>query len=566
MKETYTHIDELLRRRLAEVPVLPYSATGWDALECELDVVVDAPLRKALIADVIVAAPASGWVALERELDALADAPLREALTADMSAMAPATGWAVLKRKLDPRPVAEQSLADKLTALVPALPTGWDMLSARMDRENAEGVDVIVAAGLNTSTGGNVSGWAALAARLELIGWRRSTLAAWKITEGALLMSLLLLLVRFGPAVPVFANIGPGFPLQLEAPATDSAALRAKRRTLNDVPALPATATRLTATVMAVPVAVRPTASVLLAAAAVVEKREVWPTVSAGATLTAPVDIVPTRINGLVIEPLQRQTILPSPMVSLPEIHKSEPVYYYINTFLSPLDVNQVITRNKEFSEVAVEGGRRFTNGLSGGFLMDFSQGKNAIQIGIILAHRSYDPTPLDWKSDQPDLEGYQRFNYTSIELPFNYKRVLHQTNNWRFSGRVGMSMNVIASSRFKGEEDVYKSVEIVQDGPQFRPLPAGDLYGWSEKRQFIMPEKGWLEGGSIFANSSFYLGGGLVVERLMTPRWSLYLSPSFGRVIYLNESRGIGPTNDRIHSGSLRMGSRYLFGGGGEQ
>jgi hypothetical protein len=80
------------------------------------------------------------------------------------------------------------------------------------------------------------------------------------------------------------------------------------------------------------------------------------------------------------------------------------------------------------------------------------------------------------------------------------------------------------------------------------------------------MPEKGWLEGGSIFANSSFYLGGGLVVERLMTPRWSLYLSPSFGRVIYLNESRGIGPTNDRIHSGSLRMGSRYLFGGGGEQ
>lgn len=535
MKETYTHLDELLRQRLAQAPVEPYQAASW--------------------------------AALERELDTETDSSLRDALTVGAATALPASGWATLERRLDVRPAADQLLASKLTGLAPSvLPGSWETLAVRLDEENAVAVDAIVTSGLNASGAGTVSGWAALAARLELIGYRRNSIAAWKITEGALLVSLLLLLIRFSPEAPVFAKLGPGFPLALETAVPDDSETGLTVAGVTDsslaTPDLSLAKRSGVAKTAKAATPEKPPKVVPPAKTVNAEATEPSPGVEALALNTTP--LVPQKVTGLVLEPLQRQRILPDPLVSLPITTKSEPVYYYVNTFLSPLDVNQVITRNKEFSEVAVKGGRRFTNGLSGGFLIDFAQGKSTVQIGIIVAHRSYDPTPLDWKSDEPDLQGYQQFNYTSLELPFNYKRVVYENNKWRFSGRVGVSMNVIASSRFQGEEEVYKSVEIVQDGPQFRPLPVNSLYGLSDKRQFINPEKGWLEGGSIFANSSFYLGGGVVVERLMTPRWSIYLSPSFGRVVYLNESEGIGPTNDRIHSGSLRMGSRYLFGGGG--
>jgi len=265
-------------------------------------------------------------------------------------------------------------------------------------------------------------------------------------------------------------------------------------------------------------------------------------------------------VQALVTPP----TRLPSPMLDLPVIDGAEPVYYYLNTFLSPADVNQVVTPSKGFTALRVNGGSRFTAGQSGGFLLDVAKGKDELQFGVIVSRRSYVPTVFAWRASAPvDLKGYTRFNYTSIELPLNYKRVLHQTNNWRFSGRVGMSMHVTAFSDFEGRDKFNKTVDEVEQNLARMPVPTPrSTTSISDKRQLENPSAGWFEGGGIFDNASFYVGGGIVVERLLTPRMSVYVSPSFGRVVFLREGQGTGPTNDRIHSGGLRLGSRYLFGG----
>lgn len=542
MKQSTNHTDALLRQRLLEELPLPQPPQG-------------------------------SWEALEQKLRKDGDLGLQAALNG-LTSPAPAAGWQALERKLDLRTPAETYLAEQLAELRPEpVPGSWETLVDRMERENGKAVDAIVGNSIDRPLAGGSTGWAQLAARLELIGWRRGVVTCWKIMEGSLLLSFLLLLVRFGPGsaapdVPM-AGLRNGFPVPLASIEVTPDAPDAAVGTLTEQ----AEAANLRPTAVVQPVA-SPEVAIrqVDALVTVVEGLAATTGLSAGPAVKAErITIAPQPVAALPIKPLTKAVYLPSPALTLPEVNNSEPVHYYVNAFISPFDFNRVVTPATSIGDFDISGDRRFTQGSSFGLLIDVEQGKNGLQIGAIYSRRSYIPTALKWYLQDEytvlePIKGYSRFIFESITFPLNYKRTLLTTDNWRVSGRIGMSLSVIARSSFNGQEDVVAGFNALED--QFpTPVPAtggrdSRPTDFSSRRKLENPPSGWLEGGSILANSSFYLGGGIIVERLMNPRWSVYVSPTIGRVIYLQDDQGIGPYNDRIHLNSLRMGSRYLFGG----
>lgn len=563
MNDIHQHIDDLVRERLQTLPPA--------------------------------APPPGGWAALQREMDADTDLQLSRALTGLAAGNSP-VGWEALQRKMDPRSAADQQLAERLNGLNTAIPTGWEVLAARMDRENDEAVDTIVTDGLALTEPVVTSGWAALAARLELIGWRRSTVAAWKVTEACLLLSLVLLFIRFGPSpypASTFAELTEGFPLrQLELTGGKEEASSGPKTVVEVTAAVPSPAeetkavatseTRMKSAVPVVKVSTRSASGVpdqAVAALPATPDASVLSYDTPPSFLIAEADplrekiYLPGKISALTISDLKTSLYPPSPALTLPRQDDTEPILYYLNIFVSPYDLNEVITPATEIGEVDISPDRRFTYGKSAGILVDAVQGKSALQFGAVYARRSYIPTALKWylRDEFPivePLKGFSRFVYESIDFQLNYKRSLIESSKWRFSGRIGMSMNVVAYSDFIGKDEVIENLNDRFDDFELRsPIDpeissSGRSSNTADKKRLVDPPNGWWEGGSALENSSLYVNGGFVMERLMNERWSVYVSPSFSRVVYLKKDQGIGPFKDRINPVALRLGSRYHFGG----
>ena len=542
MEHTHTRFDDIARRRLAEVPPSAPDPAGWDRLE--------------------------------RALDAPTDAALSAALTGLATTDAVA-GWETLAQRLPTAPPAadgrDQALADRLDGLVPEGPArGWAALAHRLDRDNAARVDALVHQQLSGPTAAPASGWAALAARLELIGWRRSTVAAWKVTEGALLLSLLLLLLRFGPQ-PERGPLAHATPVGV---ATPSAGVTppAPGESAPSVPAAP----RQPA---AAPL--RATSPAVVARPEITDRSETG-TGEPGVGIVAPADQHGTRLPAEPVPPLAPRPLtmlklpapsVPSPALSLARVENAAPVVYYANGFVSPVDLNQVVTPGDAVGIFEITKDRRLTTGYTAGLLLDIEKGRNGLQVGVIYSRRAYVPASLKWRyQDQfsaiDPVRGFESFVYHAVEFPFSYQRTWVDRGRWRVGTRVGMSLSVIAKPEIVDQETVVdellefeETVTNLAPVPDQRGLPPA-APNFAGKRQLTEPPRGWLEGGGLLANSSFYLGGGVTVERLLTDRWSVYVSPSLGRVIYLRQNVGVGPYGDRIHLGSLRLGGRYRLGG----
>ena len=512
--------------------------------------------------------PAPGdWERLERRLDQAADQAIRSALNG-LAPTPPAAGWAALASRLDARSPADQQIAEALNALQPAVAAGsWDQLSQRLDAANEEAVDAIVSGHLGGTSAAPATGWAALAARLELIGHRRELIAAWKITEGALMASFLLLLLRFFPlpAVDSVPAVAGNFPVDVPVNTVNvETAKRSPVYSLEDRhTATPTTASQSTKS------KISPQPSVTAIPTATLPEPLVKSAIPPPATrlLTTPLALV----DQLPIEPLRKRILPPSPALHLPVLRKAEPVIYYGNAYVSLLDVNHITTPQSRVAQVDIQQRNFAQAGASAGFMLDAAQGKHALQIGLIYSYVGYTPTNLDFihsnvAVNRDSLRGFDQFEYQAIEVPLSYKRTISENKKWRFGLRVGMSLRVVAVANYSGLDDVkaaldYSSrVQAVNAAP-VPGRPASISAFTNGKSALENPVPGWLQGGSMLVNSSFYISGGLVIERLLTPRWSLYASPSVSKVIYLDPAMGIGPYKDRINIGSLRIGGRYRFG-----
>lgn len=519
MAEQHSDIDRLLRQKLESLPEPDSQPAGWERLSASLDRPAVPPV-------------------------------------ADMTA-------------------ADATVAAALNGLTPKLPAaGWDKLRERLDEHLGREVDVIVSHHLKKDAG-RTSGWASLAARLELISHRRHLIGAWKVTEACLLASMLLLLLRFGPAparLPArLAEDATTFPMPVAATiARESNALLATPP--------PLTETRTTARPK------RPEGAAVLPSHSDTETDGTvdWGvsrpdrTVRRLAFPAVRLSVSPPTVS-LPNKPATEQLLLPryaakwratapAPVLTLPVIDRSVPVRYYLNLFISPLEVNEVITPESSVANGDIVGRKELTHSISTGALLDISKGKDGIQLGAVYGVHAYTPTALlrsDCGRNEDCASGYNRFVYHSISFSFDYERSLIKRNDWRVATRGGMAMSVITQSEFpQTMEEEVQLEQALYSIPDPTRMPPRRARNNINPEQVLDPEAGWFEGGALFTNASFYLQTGFTVERMLTPRFSVYLSPSYGRVIYLRDTQGVGPYNDRIHRASLRFGSRFLLSG----
>lgn len=478
----------------------------------------------------------------------------------------PARGWDGLERRLDSLEKGDAALVEKLNSLTPPPPAGsWSDFEQKLtvaEAETAAAIDSAVATVLTQASAPPVSGWAQLAARLELIGQRREMVVCLKISEAALLLSVLLLALRFGDTHPAGAPIAAapdggvagGFPMEQTPPAEvpDTEGVSTDFRT--GQPNIPAPAD--------VSPDARPSTPTLPGVAYRPESERGVPQPTVRRTSDAAVTTLPTLAYGVdkkapkIYAPLQ-----------LDGLFSGEPVQYVLNGFISPLDLNQVITQANP--QLGIEGQSKLSTGYSLGTLLDVVQGKNGIQVGFIYGYRSYVPAEiLNIEQDtlltpQDENIRYGRLTYRTLSLPLNYEREITASDKWRISGGIGMAMNIILDSEFQLADDYTKEdLERVIDHFVATHQTSTDGRASSGRRNILYPEVGYLQGGSIFDNSSLYVSGNLRIERLLNDRWSIYFSPTVTRLVTVRDSDGgKGPLEDRIHNAMLRMGTRIRLG-----
>ena len=478
----------------------------------------------------------------------------------------PPRGWEALQQQLDaaaPEPdlsATDTVIAGQLADLAPALPVGgWaafeQKLSAAEASTTAE-VDRLVSTGLERSAPARVSGWALLAARLDTIGKRREMVGYMKVTEGAFLLSMLLLFVQFAnlPLVRSTHQLA-----QADGSAGNVQLLPIAP--LAPVPQVRSATPRTGAATLPAPV---------VADAAVVVAP--LPTL----TLAVRVPAVEPRLTSPAARAIastaylaRRWSASVKPALALPLPDAGEPIRYYLNVFASPLDLNQVNTLANE--QLGIFARTLLSRDWSAGALVDITKGKNGMQVGLIYGNRSYVPAEILVLEDQrrrrqedPNRVRFGRLLYNTVSIPLNYERVVRRTDNWQVSVGVGLSANIVLASEFRlaagfTYDDLRKQVEFYREELYTTgkiTKPAGFQKGLND---IVDPPTGYLQGGSLIDNTSLYLSGNVRVERLLDDRWSLYFSPTVSRLFTLREDDGgKGPLQDRIHNTMLRVGTRF--------
>lgn len=528
--ENNTHkVDELLRQRLAELPLPLPRQEGWWQLERALDQETDEVWRQALVT----LQPTSG-----------------------------VQGWQALSRKIDEPAAMDAQLAHQLDSLRPLPPSGsWDKLSERIDHALGAEVDTVVTRRLNQETAGPVSGWATLAARLELVSMRRQLVGAAKITEVTILMSIVLLLLRFGPE----AQSDTALALKAGFPVGPSPVL------VNTLPPAPEVYSETVETIPAKTVSLDleqlPNNAVVANSTPLPDSGDI------DGETAAVEDTTRATENDSQFLPIQRlaasaeaRVVGPTPDPRLPLIElpaASIRPEYRLNVFIAPWEINQVVTPQGAVNEIDVVRRKRYSFSSAVGGLLDISTGSNSFRTGVILSRYGYEPTELlqtHCLVEGNCPEGYERFVYRTLRLPLSYERTLRDRDQWRLATSIGLVTNIITHSEFawNGEAREAVAYSLLQQRNNSRSITRSSTIN---RNQLLNPEPGWLQGGGFLNNASFYLSGGFTVERAISPRFSLYVSPEYSRAIFLRNNRGVGPYNDRIHQASMRVGSRFLLG-----
>ena len=472
------------------------------------------------------------------------------------------SGWDELADRLDAP--ADAALAGKLATIAPAaapLAGSWQDLAGKLDALEAAGsqhpLDATITTGLEQATPTAVSGWAQLAARLELTGRRREMVACVTITEAALMLSFLVLMLRFGPVTrqvhppqPTADLLnGTSFPVGLaestgvqpEAVEARAAAKASVATTADD----------------------RKPAIGLIPSAVYIEQIGHPPVLPA--IIYDGVDAV----DGVALNNYRVAGTTPLPAPTAPELlPNGAPVHYYLNLFVSPVDVNDVFTFQNR--SIGVLNDRRIlSTGFSAGLLFDVTQEKNGLQTGIIYGKRSYVPAEIlnleeDTQTTNPaDDVRYGRLTYHTVSLPLNYQREFSASDKWRVSAGVGLAMNVILQSEFRltsdaSLEDLDQAVDFFVNNLNKSGKPSGRTASARSISEVRRPDPGYLEGGSLLENSSLYLSGTLQLERIVNNRMSFYVSPTVSRLVTISKfDGGKGPLEDRIHNTMFRFGTR---------
>ncbi|MEM6396486.1 MAG: hypothetical protein AAF741_09075 [Bacteroidota bacterium] len=510
-------------------------------------------------------------------------------------------GWESLSSKLNSGQEAfDLAISEKLESLESELsPVGWETLEKRIDQVQTDTADKHVKRQLeNVHPQANSNGWATLAARLELIAHRRQSLAAFKLTEVSLMLSLLLLFFRFvnvdqstDQDIAPLASIDQPQQVAEAVEANLSVSDEATRESLSlaDRASLPAGAGQSILSVSSVADPVLdselvsregrsvPTAINLPASKFSVQN---IPTkspekLSALRSFAQQLDRLPTRGSVEQLPPslVPFGSVLSSASVGLlsslkaPEADRG--IHTYLRVFYSPLDLNQVITPQNEFLDRIIEADDRVTIGHSGGILFDIASRHFSLNTGLIYGLRSYIPTLLKQDLAEPlsspiavNKSGYSRLTFHTASIPLTINKTLLNNDNWRITIGGGIGLTMVLKSSFVKVEGADQLYSDLVNSQQFAARPGrSGIQERLDARDYFDPEPGWFQGGSIFSNANFFLTGSASFERKMSDRFSIFAAPTISRYLHFVQKGGLGPNYDRIHNHSIFFGTRIRLG-----
>ncbi|MEL6276246.1 MAG: hypothetical protein AAFU03_14185, partial [Bacteroidota bacterium] len=265
----------------------------------------------------------------------------------------------------------DEAVREKLNGLQPDFDqNSWLVLRERLDAID----DTVVADRLrNSEPAFRPSSWASLAARLELVARRRSAVAAYKFSELCLLLSMLLIFwTSFNTeSRPVLAE---SFPiLEQGTLANSNSEVLNQEVTTNKVDELEQ------------PTGYQPNRTS--------DQLKVITPLPVDAPRQLALNQRPfrikvqsvTRIDALDYQ-LESTRTSPQPPLFLKPKRKEAPLQFYLRAFVSPLDINQIITPAAKIgsSPIQIERDNRISYGRSIGFSIDIVKAKDATQLGLV--------------------------------------------------------------------------------------------------------------------------------------------------------------------------------------
>lgn len=504
------------------------------------------------------------------------DHHIRDGLNA-LQPSTPVGGWEQLAQRLDNDAVGtnEQDalLRQKLDGLQPPFEAGsWAALNSRLDNQES---DKIFFTKIDTHAPvPKVSGWAALAAKLELIAARRSAVYCYKFSELCLITAALILFLYTDSS-------GKAKPTQ-DTPSTPVALLEFAANEPNGSvnTGLPIIASPVVLDVATsedeidyaevewvVPPPKQGEVSPLEASLFPLEAFEVEGLTSLD--FVAAIEALPQLDYRLASE----RPSVPKPSIGMVTVPENVPPTLYLRSFISPWDFNQIITPKQAVNDVILDRDDRVSYGNSLGLLLDVQYRKHAMQYGLIYSRRSYIPTVLkdveDFTQGQGPIErrdtNYSRITFQTLSLPIVFQRELYKNDRWRLATSVGVALNVNAWATFRKsptfDQDVLNWTRQSPQ-PRFGPRsPESTGLPVIDARDLVYPEQGLLQGGSLLSNVHLSASFGFSIERYFNEEMSFYVAPRFSRSIYYNRDSGAEPFNDRIHNSSIQFGTRILLG-----
>ncbi|MEM7571721.1 MAG: hypothetical protein AAF433_02420 [Bacteroidota bacterium] len=519
---------------------------------------------------------------MKRSQEQQFDDQLRQSLEAINPSRLPGS-WEQLSSKLDNSDLPFDAVVrDSLAPLAENLePKGWDDLAQELDRLRTDEADQLVQERLeDLERFSRPSGWATLAAHLELIAYRRQSLAAIKLTELCLAISLLLLFWRFAPIgtftgsedfpISTVAYVAPTSSTHdsvVDAEVTESNSSIGEEQIIsyNNAETSVGSDGRSSSVAIldgwqeeALVAEPEPSFSPGVANSALSQGMSVQPAIHLASNQAI------ERLDFELVA-AQRDQRIPNPPVGLLDLKEKNPIQSHLRVFYSPVDINQVITPENAFFDRAIQRDNRLTYGTSAGLLVDISTNKYTVQTGLIYGLRSYIPTLLKVTESEPlpspiavNRSGYSKLEFHTVSVPFTINRTVVDDGRWRITVGAGAGLNMILSSSFtkiEGADQILN--DLLNGGGQAR----GGFQDRVDAREYFNPEPGWFQGGSIFSNANFYFIGTASFERRLNDRLSLFAAPTINRSFHFLKKGGVGPNFDRIHNHSIQLGARMRLG-----
>ncbi|MEM6965760.1 MAG: hypothetical protein AAF573_13415 [Bacteroidota bacterium] len=185
--------------------------------------------------------------------------------------------------------------------------------------------------------------------------------------------------------------------------------------------------------------------------------------------------------------------------------------------------------------------------GYSGGFALGFTLNRFTVETGAAYNYISYT------QRDEANLFGtfgggyieeqWEDAEISMIQIPLNVHFAFLNKKRWKMYSLLGAGLHMAAQNNFN-----FQLEDLSQTATRSPVAEQSEIA--NESAAF----RGILEGGNFRENSYLTANLGFGLERKFTYRWSLFVQPVYQHYFLFE---GIGPNQDRIHSGSIRFGAK---------